>query len=190
MKISLSDLVSPERTGLLYTLPSHLSWPNVSRRPESEEFQSAAKGYAHLLARLVVDRHLRTAMGETASREGVNGFTWWDAMERCVDGYRESIRMAKQQREAKRADMQAHLVPPSVPPAPTSPRMSRVNRALSSPLAHRGKWPSTAEGAAQNGPTREVKSALGRRMMRASKVRGSDTVEGPWHLSELTVTFS
>ena len=108
--------------------------------------------------------------------------------QRCVDGYRESIRIAKQQRDARKMEAQAHVVPQAVQPTPTSPRMSRVNRALSSPLAHRGKWPVTADNAGQNGPTREVKSVLGRRLMRASRLKGSDAVEGPWHLSEFSVT--
>ncbi|WWD17615.1 hypothetical protein CI109_102056 [Kwoniella shandongensis] len=93
------DLVSHGSTGLLLPLDSSesLTWATACQ-PDSTHFDRLAKGYAELLARVVADAKMRKEMSKRGSTEGIKGYTWWDAMERCVDGYRESIRIARSRR--------------------------------------------------------------------------------------------
>lgn len=86
------DLVKREKTGLLLDFPQRNSprilprisssdWPMVCKYPKSDAFASLADDYAKLIARLMKDEGLRVRMGRTACTEGIEGYTWWDAME-------------------------------------------------------------------------------------------------------------
>lgn len=134
-------------------------------------------------------------MGDKGSTEGIVGYTWWDAMEvgfhifrlrrsadtkqRCVDGYRESMRIARQKRQI---EVITHNPPETscdaVSIIPQSPRTSRVNRLVSRRLAHRGQWESADEGVAGQ------RSGVG--LFRRTKGEAGETV---WHLSELCLGF-
>jgi len=71
-------------------------------------------------------------MAQKGYTEGTEGFTWWDAMERCVDGYRESMRISRGAGSSAREE--------------DGSRIGRVNRVLSRGLAHRdSKRPDTRE---------------------------------------------
>ncbi|WVQ82465.1 hypothetical protein IAT38_004594 [Cryptococcus sp. DSM 104549] len=149
------DLVSHASTGLLLSLPSSNTnpaptWATVCQ-PESPYFPALAEGYAAHLARVVQDAELRKAMGKKGSTDGIEGYTWWDAMEKCVDGYRESMRTARAKRSLS-------IVPHSpftenagipIPPASTGAsharKVSTVNRVVSRRLAHKG-YASPAQG--------------------------------------------
>ena len=225
------DLVTHEQTGLLLPLPAELSvavsggknthknaWPAVCRDQSNPLFISCAERYAALLSRATCNHAEREVMGARASTEGIEGYTWWDAMEvsrnicpphssirryadqqKCVDWYRESLRMA---REKRKVSVVTHTpsslldeedqgyTPASSPvgqtiPLPSSPpsRISRVNRVVSRRLAHKGAW-------APHGPTDDTRShasestdvRAGRRFgVRRAKVDTSETI---WHLSE------
>ncbi|ORX37435.1 hypothetical protein BD324DRAFT_449992 [Kockovaella imperatae] len=118
------DLVSHNSTGLLLRLPPGASnWPEALKSTQSSSFGASARSYADLLAEIVKDHAKRVEMGERASTKGIEGYTWWDAMEKCVDGYRESLRMS--------------LSRPEVLESPASPKISRVNRVVSMRLAHK-----------------------------------------------------
>jgi hypothetical protein len=195
------DLVSHARTGLLLPLPHKAvtgenpsrTWPTICRDHSTEIFAECAEGYASLLGQAVLDHEARRGMGTTASTEGIVGYTWWDAMEvsrpmrtssslspadivfqRCVDGYRESIRQARQGKSISVVVQQPDEAPvaPVTSMSPGSPgsRISRVNRALSRRLA-KGKWPEHErnEEVVRRGLLRRVKG---------------DTSESVWHLSE------
>ncbi len=129
----------------------------------------------------------------------------WLTAQRCVDGYRESMRIARDKRESAQREKYLYasasaLASSSVPAqvlersdrgeseaqngrswtVPISPRISRVNRAVSRRLAHKGAWlpapPSTPiPGAAVHG------AAPGLATVRNAKVDTSETI---WHLSE------
>ncbi|KAK4689476.1 hypothetical protein P7C73_g647, partial [Tremellales sp. Uapishka_1] len=88
------DLVTHSQTGLLMPFPPHAdgqTWSTVCRSTTLPPFAHCRKDYAELLLQLVVHGKQRQSMSNRASTDGVEGFTWWDAMERCVDGYREAI---------------------------------------------------------------------------------------------------
>ncbi|GHJ89291.1 hypothetical protein NliqN6_5693 [Naganishia liquefaciens] len=100
------DLVKPELTGLLLPLPdgngaqrlrgwpyTMRDWHEVCKDASSPLFLHGADGYARLIAKVMVDHELRKKMSRLACTEGVRGYTWWDAMERCVDGYREALQV-------------------------------------------------------------------------------------------------
>lgn len=140
------DLVKDGQTGLLLPQPG-VKWPTVCRNTSHPLFNSCVEGYAGLLARAATKHDERAVMGERACTEGIRGFTWWDAMEACVDGYRESIRTARQDRRER--ELEGKGVP-----LKAGPRISRVNRALSSRLAHRGEW--EAGRARRSGDTSET----------------------------------
>lgn len=90
----IQDLVQNHRTGLLLPLPEgQTSWATVLKHPFAPLFDTCAKKYAELLAKVVGNHSMRMEMGKKACTEGIRGFTWWDAMEQCVDGYREGLRM-------------------------------------------------------------------------------------------------
>ncbi|WVQ76957.1 hypothetical protein IAR50_006636 [Cryptococcus sp. DSM 104548] len=99
------DLVQHSSTGFLLPLtpsPSAsvthpLTWPTACHL-SSPHFDHLAMEYAKLLAGVTIDHGKRREMGRIASTKGIEGRTWWDAMESCVDGYRESIRIARQRR--------------------------------------------------------------------------------------------
>lgn len=138
------DLVAHRQTGLLLPLP-HKSdspsraWPTICRDTTGALFQACVVGYADLLAEACTQHAQREEMAHRACTDGIRGFTWWDAMERCVDGYRESIRMARANRQVSITVPDSGSADPAVPSRPpsTPPRISRVNRALSRRLAHR-----------------------------------------------------
>ncbi|WVR06117.1 hypothetical protein IAU60_003147 [Kwoniella sp. DSM 27419] len=101
------DLVSHRRTGLLLALPnavdksgSPLNWAKQCN-PASTHFDTLARSYADLLAQAVANHGARREMGRRGSTEGIEGYTWWDAMEACVDGYRESMRIARSRRSVQ-----------------------------------------------------------------------------------------
>jgi len=78
-------------------------------------------------------------MGQRGCTEGTKGFTWWDAMERCVDGYRESMRISR-----KAASVSAEEALEGA--EAEGKKIGRMNRVLSSSLAHRdAKRPDTRE---------------------------------------------
>jgi hypothetical protein len=107
-------------------------------------------------------------MSVRASTDGIEGFTWWDAMENCVDGYREAIGRARLARQV------SVVVPPgdaaestTAQANSTSRKISRVNRALSSRLAKRNIPDSATQP-------------------RRRRVRKSyDPAETLWHLKNL-----
>lgn len=150
------DLVSHGETGLLLSPPGGKSWPSICRNTSSPAFDSCIEGYAALLTRATTKHSERAAMGQKACTEGIRGFTWWDAMEACVDGYRESMRTARQQRKERELEEKMSR----------TPRISRVNRALSKRLAHDGEWSASAA------------APLPRRRL-------VDTSETLWHLKNL-----
>jgi len=84
-------------------------------------------------------------MAARACTDGIRGFTWWDAMERCVDGYREAVgraRLARRQRAAEEesgcvSDSGSTSPAPSSSPGSSPRRVSHINRALSSRLTPR-----------------------------------------------------
>ncbi|KAL7419253.1 hypothetical protein Q5752_006090 [Cryptotrichosporon argae] len=164
------DLVAHAHTGWLLTAQNE--WHAVCKDAKSPEFDKAAQGYAELLRRATEDHAERRKMGVAASTEGIKGFTWWDAMEKCVDGYRESIRMARATRAARAAAAadatQTAAAPPSSSssPWPSSPPVSRVNRAVSARLAYGGKW-APAPGAAARARSK------------------SETAENLWHVQNV-----
>ncbi|GMK54170.1 hypothetical protein CspeluHIS016_0107560 [Cutaneotrichosporon spelunceum] len=141
------DLVAHRQTGLLLPLPldsdsPSRAWPTICRDTTNPVFHECVVGYADLLAEACTQHAQREAMAQRACTEGIRGFTWWDAMERCVDGYRESIRKARRSRQVDITVTQPSAVrdgDPAIPvmPPSTSTRISRVNRALSRRLAHR-----------------------------------------------------
>lgn len=90
----IQDLVQDSETGLLLPLPTgEINWSITLNDPSAPLFDVCAKGYAELLAKVVVDNNLRKSMGDKGCTDGIKGFTWWDTMEKCVDGYREAIQM-------------------------------------------------------------------------------------------------
>ncbi|OXC81437.1 hypothetical protein J005_06492 [Cryptococcus neoformans] len=115
------DLVTHQSTGLLLSPPhAHSSdyskkgptsilWPKACNT-SSPYFQTLAKEYAKLLAEVVLDHQKRKEMGQRGSTEGIADRTWWDAMEKCVDSYREAMRIARSKRSIR-----------IVPHSPTSP---------------------------------------------------------------------
>ncbi|WVF70640.1 hypothetical protein IAT40_005433 [Kwoniella sp. CBS 6097] len=144
------DLVSHESTGLLLSLPTPAqnqlqqpepTWAEACN-PSSKYFDGLARQYAELLMKSVRDTRLRKEMGTRASTEGIKGYTWWDAMEACVDGYRESMRLARSNRSLQ-------VVPHSpsedlseknitiTPPAKARRGLSLVNRVVSRRLAYK-----------------------------------------------------
>lgn len=143
------DLVQDAQTGLLLRLPPNASsWPTTLKNPSAPLFDQCALEYAKLLAQSVTDHSLRTSMGQTASTEGIKGFTWWDAMESCVDGYRESIRvtMAKTSVPAIDTEERNTMEEGDEEVKGEGGKISRVNRVVSRRLAHRdAKRPDTRE---------------------------------------------
>lgn len=115
------DLVTHQSTGLLLSPPhahssdysnkesTSIPWPRACNT-SSPYFKTLAKEYAKLLAEVVLDHQKRKEMGERGSTEGIGGRTWWDAMEKCVDSYREAMRIARSKRSIR-----------IVPHSPTSP---------------------------------------------------------------------
>ncbi|WWC86532.1 uncharacterized protein L201_001409 [Kwoniella dendrophila CBS 6074] len=101
------DLVTHDKTGLLLSLPAStcsdqfpttgLTWAQVCK-PDSPFFECLSSRYAELISKVVIDVKLRKQMSRRGSTEGIKGYTWWDAMEACVDGYRESIRISRTKR--------------------------------------------------------------------------------------------
>lgn len=168
------DLVSHRQTGLLLPLPLESdspsrAWPTICRDTSNPLFQACVVGYADLLVEACTQHAQREDMAHRACTDGIQGFTWWDAMERCVDGYRESIRMARANRQVSvtvptPCDVDDPAVP-SRPPPSTPPRISRVNRALSRRLAHR-----------------QFRDAQRRHRSVATK---SDADEAQWHIKTL-----
>ncbi|OCF32827.1 hypothetical protein I316_05463 [Kwoniella heveanensis BCC8398] len=148
------DLVSHEATGLLLSHPASdldrhgnrkeqpgLHWPDACN-PSSKYFDGLARQYADLLMRLCQDVQLRRTMGKRASTEGIKGYTWWDAMEACVDGYRESMRMARSKRSLQviphsLSEEIADQNIPIIPAAKARRGLSLVNRVVSRRLAYR-----------------------------------------------------
>ncbi|WVW82623.1 hypothetical protein I302_104634 [Kwoniella bestiolae CBS 10118] len=141
------DLVSHNRTGLLLSLPSstslkekdkEITWPQACKS-DSVHFQDLSLRYAELISRLVMDGKHRKEMGRRGSTEGIKGYTWWDAMEACVDGYRESIRISRSKRSVQ---VVPHTPPEEKSTTPfASPRQRRglslVNRVVSRRLAYK-----------------------------------------------------
>jgi len=171
------DLVKHQSTGFLLPLPriasSSASWATVCRSQDTPLFADLADGYAQLLARACSQHIERRHMGKTASTSGIVGYTWWDAMERCVDGYRESMRLSQ---EAKH-EMASTGCPDEavqITSSGTSPRIGRVSRVLSCRLAHKGAWtdPVHDESATWTRPKRGVLRKL---------AHDGETI---WHLSE------
>ncbi|TYJ55006.1 hypothetical protein B9479_004317 [Cryptococcus floricola] len=143
------DLVQHSSTGFLLPLnpcPSAptaqpLTWPTASN-PSSPHFNHLAEEYAKLLLEAATDHGKRREMGRVGSTSGIEGRTWWDAMESCVDGYREAMRIARQRRSINIVtsppppDELEALVPPASPKHPQ--RVSAVvNRVVSRRLAYK-----------------------------------------------------
>lgn len=76
------DLVEDGKTGLLLRLPAGTTnWPQAVKDHKSATFDAAAREYAGLLAKVVLNHKLRKEMGQRGSTVGIKGYTWWDAME-------------------------------------------------------------------------------------------------------------
>lgn len=174
------DLVSDSESGLLLRLPAPnasnpgaapYTWPTVCRSHTSPVFLQCADTYASLLARVATDHALRRSLGDTAARGASVGRSWWDAMEMCVDGYREAIRLARARRQSPALSAQTDT--PARSPSQLSPGSKRfsstVNRVVSRRLAHRGRWAS--EGKPDE----------------SGAHRAECEVESLWHLSESLV---
>ncbi|WVQ97294.1 hypothetical protein IAU59_004405 [Kwoniella sp. CBS 9459] len=139
------DLVSHESTGLLLSLPEPSSEKASTRptwaeacSPSSKYFDNLSRKYAELLMRPVQDERLKKAMGRKASTEGIKGYTWWDAMETCVDGYRESMQMARSKRSLQVIPHSpSEQAIPIIPPAKARRGLSLVNRVVSRRLAYK-----------------------------------------------------
>lgn len=119
------DLVAHGHTGLLLPLPQG----DVQEKDLKGGWAAACKNldgdarlvqtYASLLASVLRDGEMRRRMSSNAATDGIRGFTWWDAMEACVDSYRESMRAARRQRTV---DITVSSPPPvSSPYSPYSP---------------------------------------------------------------------
>jgi hypothetical protein len=187
------DLVSHGSTGLLLPLPKGKdgtsTWPAVCC-PSHTLFPATVEVYAALLARVASNPAERAGMGGRACTDGIRGFTWWDAMERCVDGYREAVGRARSTRAAAHAErLEAELAAASSgsegsarTAAPSSsPRISRVNRALSARLAKR---PDAA--AFQLTPSKSTLTSASHRRRGGSSARKSyDPAETLWHLKNV-----
>lgn len=195
------DLVQHASTGLLLPLPPvaaantkvnpSRTWPTICRDVSHPLFSVCVDGYAQLLARATTNHTERAAMGHKACTDGIQGFTWWDAMERCVDGYRESIRVSRQARQVRITIPPATLTPEPTP-TPTqnsSPKISRVNRALSSRLAHRG-WPRDKERENDlGGSDNDAPPTTPSPRLRLRLLGKSDTAETLWHIKNLAKAF-
>ena len=124
----------PSQTGLLLPMPpSCRTWPAALKNNAAASFAESAEHYAKLLAQVVLDHGLRARMGKVASTEGIKGFTWWDAMERCVDGYREALCLSRPTLPAAAAESAGQGEVGGTKQHP----ISRVNRVVSRTLAHR-----------------------------------------------------
>ncbi|KAK6905999.1 hypothetical protein I204_08513 [Kwoniella mangroviensis CBS 8886] len=133
------DLVTHDQTGLLLSLPTkETTWPHACKS-DSPYFQELSSSYAEMISTLVMDGKRRREIGRRGSTEGIKGYTWWDAMEACVDGYRESMRISRSRRNLQ-------VIPHSPPeeiatipcPVPKSRRgLSLVNRVVSRRLAYK-----------------------------------------------------
>lgn len=159
------DLVAHGHTGLLLPLPfadADLKggWHRACATPTPD----LVERYASLLAEVLGDASLRARMGAHAASDGIRGFTWWDAMEACVDSYRESMRAARAARTlhvrvdahapaaapaslTPAADAMSPTLSPNLPPRlrrQESRRISRVNRVVSRRLARKESEESTA----------------------------------------------
>lgn len=122
------DLVAHGHTGLLLPLPMGLGeakgkedlkggWASACKNLTTDS--RLVQTYASLLASVLRDGEMRRRMSCNAATDGIRGFTWWDAMEACVDSYRESIRAARHQRTV---DITVSSPPPvSSPYSPYSP---------------------------------------------------------------------
>lgn len=127
------DLVAHGHTGLLLPLPLPRDGPGFGGGGKGGDGGGDLKGgwaaackspgpgsalvqtYASLLASVLRDAAMRGRMSANAASDGIRGFTWWDAMEACVDSYRESMRAA---RRARTVDI--HVSSPSPSPLPSS----------------------------------------------------------------------
>lgn len=123
------DLVAHGHTGLLLPMPMGPGEQAKGKADLKGGWASACKNldadsrlvqtYASLLASVLRDGEMRRRMSANAATDGIRGFTWWDAMEACVDSYRESIRAARRQRTV---DITVSSPPPtSAPYSPYSP---------------------------------------------------------------------
>lgn len=124
------DLVAHGHTGLLLPLPLEPGEAGDSKGKQDLKggWAAACKNldgnsrlvqtYASLLASVLRDTEMRARMGHNASTDGIRGFTWWDAMEACVDSYRESMRAARRQRTL---DIAVTSPPPAGSATPSSP---------------------------------------------------------------------
>ncbi|WWC66126.1 uncharacterized protein I206_100026 [Kwoniella pini CBS 10737] len=134
------DLVQHGKTGQLLSLPhsnQELSWAQVCK-PDSPYFQEISKGYAKLVKNAMVDANLRREMSKCGSTEGIKGYTWWDAMESCVDGYRESMRISRSKRSIDVIPHSPDELSIEIINSPKSRRgLSLVNRVVSRRLAYK-----------------------------------------------------
>lgn len=122
------DLVAHGHTGLLLPLPQEMveekdlkgGWAAACKNLDGDA--RLVQTYASLLASVLRDGDMRRRMSSNAATDGIRGFTWWDAMEACVDSYRESMRAARRQRTV---DITVSSPPPvSSPYSPYSPSAS------------------------------------------------------------------
>ncbi|KAK8866179.1 hypothetical protein IAR55_001330 [Kwoniella newhampshirensis] len=152
------DLVSHTSTGLLLSLTSttpsatSLTWATACK-PDFPHFDELAKGYAELLSRVVMDATMRKEMGQRGSTEGIKRYTWWDAMEHCVDGYRESVRITRSRRAVQVVEHRSDDTSSMGRTTSARPRrISIVNRVVSrrlTPKEERTGWDEGC-GAANN----------------------------------------
>ncbi|WWC58886.1 uncharacterized protein I303_101431 [Kwoniella dejecticola CBS 10117] len=136
------DLVQHDKTGQLLPLPqtkTEVTWAQVCK-PDSTYFEGISIEYAQLICNLVVNPKLRKEMSRRGSTEGISGYTWWDAMEACVEGYRESMRISRSKRsvEVVPHSPDDNPVPAEIIKSPKPRRgLSLVNRVVSRRLAYK-----------------------------------------------------
>jgi hypothetical protein len=75
------DLVTDTKTGYLLPQPP-CDWSTACQR-SSPHFRQLASHYGSLLTKACEKHGDREEMGLRASTDGIEGYTWWDAMEVC-----------------------------------------------------------------------------------------------------------
>lgn len=81
---------SSQTSGLSTPIPTVGAFAS-SMSTSSPAFAACSRRYSMLLERLIRDRTLRATMGQRAL-DSARSKTWWEAMEKAVNGYEEAIR--------------------------------------------------------------------------------------------------
>ncbi|KAL9940213.1 hypothetical protein V8E36_000918 [Tilletia maclaganii] len=84
-------ITSPSTPGLSTPIPSIIEFSHLTSTSHPA-FHHCARAYASLLEQMIADRVLRAEMGRRA-REMACKRTWWAAMEECIRGYEQVLRL-------------------------------------------------------------------------------------------------